>query len=927
MKEINLCGKWEMLYSKEEPSKEMTLPEFNLGFAPENAVPGYFEDMLDVFKNAPFFDELIYNPEFEEVVFPVTGTVPDMTLKTIVGTFFYKKEIDIDLGLKGKKFLFSCVGVQNRALLFVNGAFAGEHCGYCTPFSIDISDFIKAGEKNTLIFVVSNHQAYNEKGEIISGCTSRAANRFTGGIMGDVSLKIKNPCYIKEVIVGAWNKSQDNFAVNTSLNDAKDFTLEWQIFKGEEQLYCGKAFTENFVIPREALELWSPNSPALYTLKLNLIIDGEISDCVEQTFGIRLIETDGLWLKLNDSPIYLRGICEHGYFVESVHPESSLDYYLELVSCLKKFGFNHVRFHTFIPCEEYMQAADMLGMVMQIESPNNTTLSEWEEIMHFVCKHPSVIIACCGNELLLDEAKIEELEKCSEITRRVAPNILFSPMSALRGAQYCWTEDDFGGNITEEPFRHNRARLEKLHEFSDVFCSFELEQLSYEASLKGNSDTIDSWAEYLRRPRLSHEICIQGTYIDLNIEERYKDLRIGQIPFISSIRKALTDVGIIDRADIYYKNSCKWQQILRKNCFETARRCKKLAGYDYLGVIDHHWHTSGYNCGIMNEFYEIKPGETVENVLSYNAESVLLSDIGYLRNHCEGEDFKVNFLTSLYGGKDIQNAPLKVCLQNKNGETVSEKCILVDAKNGCVSDIGEVTFNLPKVKNPTSFTVVASLEDENYSLENRWDIWVFPKVSEPDASGIIYTDTLDSETLEKLSNGATVVFTGSKGLYSNRLGFDIALPGRSSGNLATVIENHPLTNGIEHDGFCSWQFFELMDEATCLYYPKDADVPFDPIIDVASVHQNPMRQAALLEFEVEKGKLLISTFNTAPSSPATDWWKHNIITYAKSSEFKPKNKITAKQLTSLFNDGTYVNTAKNDNVAGNINDVTMKKKK
>ena len=925
MPTINLCGKWEMLFSKEAPRKDMQLPKFNGAFAPENAVPGYFEDMVELFKTAPFYNDLVYNPEFKEIVYPISERVPDMTLKTIVGTFFYKKEVYIEAENKGKKFIFNCVGVQNRALLFVNGNFAGEHCGYSTPFSIDISNYIVAGENNTLIFVVSNHQAYNEDGDMISGCTSRAANRFTGGIMGDVTLKIKNVRYIEDIFVGAWNKNKDNFTVNATLNNAEHYTLKWQIFDNEKQLLCGESTANAFTIPRGELNLWSTKNPNLYILKVSLQIDGKIYDFKEQVFGIRLIEVDGLSLKLNDQPIYLRGICEHGYFAESVHPEANLEYYLKLVSHLKNLGFNHIRFHTFIPCTEYMQAADILGMVMHIESPNNTTVAEWEEIMCFVRKHPSVIIACCGNELLVDDKKIETLEKCAKITHEKAPNILFSPMSALRGVEYCWTEDDFGGNIVREPFRHNTKRFEKLQEFSDVFASFAQGRLSYSSNLKGSSDIIDSWANLYKKPRLSHEICIRGTYMDFSLEERYNGLRIGELPFMSSVREELTRIGLIDRADTYYKNSCLWQQTLRKMCIETARKCKTLAGYDFLGVTDHHWHTSGYHCGIMNEFYEMKPGETIENVLRYNGESILLSDVDYNRNHLEGENFNVKFLVSLFGGNALENATLKSYLQTTDGEKILEQSIFVNAKNGKVSDIGEVSFTLPNVDNPKCFTVVANIKDDNYSLENRWDIWVFPKVSEPDSTGIIYTDVLSKDIMTELSNGATVVFTGTNGLYSNRLGFDISLPGRSGGNLATVIEPHPLTNTIEHNGFCSWQFLELMDDATCLYFPTKLDIPFEPIIDVASAHQFPLRQAALVEFAVDKGKLLISTFNTAPS-PSTDWWKQNLVNYAKSDNFNPKNKISLAQLLTLFSDGDFVRAAKNDNFAGNANDVTMKKK-
>ena len=54
----------------------------------------------------------------------------------------------------------------------------------------------------------------------------------------------------------------------------------------------------------------------------------------------------------------------------------------------------------------------------------------------------------------------------------------------------------------------------------------------------------------------------------------------------------------------------------------------RVAGFDFLGDINTHWHTFGYSVGMMDEFYRLKPGETVENVLRYNSAAVVLSDLG-----------------------------------------------------------------------------------------------------------------------------------------------------------------------------------------------------------------------------------------------------------------------------------------------------------
>ena len=75
------------------------------------------------------------------------------------------------------------------------------------------------------------------------------------------------------------------------------------------------------------------------------------------------------------------------------------------------------------------------------------------------------------------------------------------------------------------------------------------------------------------KPLLSHEICIHGTYIDLSLEERYRNTRIGETAFMSSVRQHLQDKGLLERAPLYYQNSSAWQQILRKHCFEFRCSC------------------------------------------------------------------------------------------------------------------------------------------------------------------------------------------------------------------------------------------------------------------------------------------------------------------------------------------------------------------
>ncbi|MBR5459682.1 MAG: hypothetical protein IKV53_02340 [Clostridia bacterium] len=938
MTEFNLSGKWSLIYSTERPESTDTLPDFT-GAYETDAVPGYWEDMYESLSDAPFFKDIQINPEYEyleyPIIIPMEKSVPDMSLETVVGTFWYNRVIAIPADLGDKNVTLKCVGVQNRALLWVNGAFVGEHCGYSAPFEMDITAFVKAGESNSLTLAVSNHQALNENGDPISGCTSRAANRYTGGIMGDITVEIKDRNFIRSAYVTPYDAETDSVGVVAEVVAHGDYKIKWQVFNGGlNYVSCGSSDTSEFRIPKiKKMKFWSPEEPQVYELWMTVCCENRVCETYKVNFGIRNFECRDEKFYLNSKPVYLRGICEHGYFPLTVHPTTDVEYYKKNIKKLKDLGFNFIRFHTWIPTEEYMNAADEMGMLLHVESPNNTTVVEWESIMRFVRRHPSVVICCMGNEMFINEDNIERYRRCAEITHAVARGVNFSPLNAIRGVEYLFREGDeyvepeleYHAEANGYPFKYHPGRMEKLREFCDLFSCFTQSHHSYNCQY-GSAEAVDEVQKFYRKPRISHEICILGTYPDITLEKRYEGSRIGKTLLFAGPRRMLEELGLVNKAATYYKNSSLWQSLLRKHTFELTRHSKTISGYDFLGDIDHHWHTSGYRVGLMNEFYELKPGVTVENVLQYNNASVILSSLDARRTFLEETDFQIDFSVSHYAGEDLEDATLSVKLNSADNSFLEEYAFNVSAKNGEVTDIATLKTALPKVSRPTKVEINATLEKDSFSINNTWEIWVIPEVEErvPD---FIVTDELTDEILERLVNGEDVLMYGTKGFYDSELSFQIAFPGRVAGNLATVIENHPLVNTLDHDGFCSWQFRDLMNSSRSIYFPPTTTVPFEPIIDVATSYKWVRRTTALVELKVGKGRLLISTFSSFSEDIMARWWRRNLVDYMSSSDFRPKVEITLDDLKTLFSNGEDIVIAANTNVAINTNDVTMKKNK
>jgi len=911
---LTLNGTWLVDYLSDQPYTSQTEPEFypQSGSVTPCPVPGYWEDMGDLFRSTELHTRLRWNPLYTRQRYPQAGYVPDMALPNPTGCFVYQQFLHLENIPSGCAELFFG-GVQNSLSAWINGCWLGRHEGYSSSFSLKIPPEALVQGKNRITLAVSNTRLAGYLGRPVSGLTSRAANECTGGIWGDVELR-----FLPDGLRDIWVSTEEDclsFCVHT--DGAEEAAKTVQIYDGQMLLYSASipAGERSCFISAEGLTRWTPDSPRLYTA----VVSTE-RQTLSARFGVRRLTARGTKLYLNGTPYYFRGICEHCYQPETVHPTRDKRYYRMIIREMKELGFNSIRFHTWVPPREYMEAADELGMVMEIESPNNTAYGEWEEIVRYCRPHAAVMLYSTGNELQIDAAYEEHLQACADLVHRETDS-LFSPMSAMRGVEYNFLD----GEYVEEPFRHNPRRLAVLDACCDVYNSYSNALTSY-SSAQGTHQVLDERNAVYGKPLLSHEICIHGTYIDLSLEERYRNTRIGDTAFMSSVRQHLQDKGLLDRAPLYYRNSSAWQQILRKHCFETVRRCESFAGYDFLGNIDTHWHTFGYCVGMMNEFYELKPGEAIANVRRYNSDTVLLADLPPCLNVPAGRQIDIPLLVSHYG-KPVDKAHLQVSIAGEGTVFCRKELRLRDLQCGELRNLYTLSFRAPKCSRPMTIRLTVTLSGGDTDCENAWELYVFPRSACPTdrilrEQAVTVMENPDKDGLwEALQAGKSAVVFGAGPFASSEVSWQIALAGRTNGHLATVIADHPLMEDFPHSGYCGRQFEQMLNGSRSVILDLD-DVPHRPIVDIASSYKNAHKEAMLVEFRAGKGKLLICTLNLSDGDPAAVWLKNRILTYVCSSDFHPEQALSEAQFAALCRASSLA-SAKNANEALNQNDITM----
>ena len=915
-KEFVLDGDWSFAYTKYAPEPENANFPAEETYEVELPVPAYWDDCKGRLKYAKFWArDCKFNPEARRIEeFPLGGQKPpDASLPYLLGTGWYKKSFEVPANWENMCITLNMGGAMLDAWVWLNGEYVGTQYSCGKPFELALDQWIKPGETNELLIAVSNLKKTR------NGCSIRGYKGLSAGINGSVKILVSGKARIEDCYVRTTSE-QDCLIWNVKVrrneveSNAMNLNLCWNLTDPITKKILGQGMVAVdgdelcFDTDTFGMEPWSDKNPKLYEIALSLVerkcaetddvSDGtaEVAvDSLTQSFGMRFLKREGTSILLNGKPLFLRGTTDHAYFAETCTVPNDLSYYMRTIKALKEAGFNWMRFHTTIPPVECMEAADKLGMLIQTETQNGFAEKDFLEMLILCRKHPSVILYCAGNEVPIVDAIEEKLAKMAEHCRALAPDCLYDPMEALGKIEFKVDEDAPG--YKEKPFPHNADILARVREFSDVLAPA-VWVFSYH-SLFPDMEKINERFSVYERPCLVHEAGIFDTYLNLDLEKRYENTRIGTDLF-RAVRAYIDEMGMLDMAPTYYQNSCKWMKNLMKFALEKSRRCPSIAGYDFLGAIDCHWHRSGYATGVMNEFYELKAGFTTRELQQFNGESILVSDADHERSLFVGERKDVELFASLYGEEELQSGTLFWTLEDERKRVrLSGSLEVQDIKLGVLTNLGKVSVGLDEVSGVGEhLKLIVELRGGVYNISNEWDYWVFNR-PEASANRIKVTDKITEQDVQDMEKGARILLLGSGPFGGIPITYQITPGGRVNGNNSTVVYDHPLTRDFPHDGFCDWQFAPLFRDGGAVVF-NDLDIPFKPIVEIVSTYKMIRKQAGIFELAIGKGGLLVCTMNVTSRDPAAQALYACMLRYLASEDFAPEVKVSSAKMQEIM---------------------------
>lgn len=315
------------------------------------------------------------------------------------GEITFKRFFTPDANLSRHVFKLVCYGINYYSIILVNSKFIGSHSGGYSSFAFNIADDVLLfNQQNTIEIKVDTRLSKNT----IPQRFQPEGVRETGGIYRSLFLFAKPEFSLDNVMINTelnGNYSECNIEVDFHIQDRHDNfqNFEPQRSYGLPRYQYSIEITpsnetkpglfekndlaiESYLLSRSISHktgikkpnLWSPDSPALYRMKIQLLYGREVIDEVTEIFGIKKLEFQNGDMFLNGSRLILKGINWYeDYQIDgALFDRKQLLNEMELV---KQLHANAIRVVNHPPHPMLPVLCDSLGLFLLQEIPLNWT--------------------------------------------------------------------------------------------------------------------------------------------------------------------------------------------------------------------------------------------------------------------------------------------------------------------------------------------------------------------------------------------------------------------------------------------------------------------------------------------------------------------------------------------------------------------------
>ena len=364
------------------------------------------------------FDRRIQVPFAPET--PLSGVEETGLYRSV----WYRRKFDAPAVAQGQRVLLHFGAVDYAATVWLNDQLVMRHEGGYTPFSADITDWLKPGSPQVIVVRAEDDPEDLAKPRGKQDWKPQPHSIWyyrTTGIWQTVWLEVVSATYLSNV---RWTPDAENWeiglecdiggTVRDDLEIHVELSLGDRILADDVYSVASAAITRRIALPDPGIDdyrnelLWSPESPKLIDARLELRDrSGNVLDRVSSYTALRSVQLLGNRFCLNGKPYLLRLVLDQGYWADgglTAPDDNALRRDVELA---KAMGFNGVRKHQKIEDPRYLYWADRLGLMVGGEMPScyrftknsiERLTSQWMEAIRRDISHPCIIAWVPFNE-------------------------------------------------------------------------------------------------------------------------------------------------------------------------------------------------------------------------------------------------------------------------------------------------------------------------------------------------------------------------------------------------------------------------------------------------------------------------------------------------------------------------------------------------
>ena len=810
------------------------------------------------------------------------------------GQAWYQREVVIPQEWDGKEIILSLERCHWETTVYIDGTPIATDERLSTPNRFTLTKYLKPGI-HTLTLCVDNRLKY-PMDRWTHGTTEYTQTNWNG-VVGRMQLLAKSSTYIKKMAVYpdvAGKSAKVHLDIHPYSKEVKGKVTFIAKKKGGKEIFsktfplslsAGNTFEE--IIPMgKNIELWDEFSPNLYEMTAVVSTDAGIDTCTS-TFGMRHVEQGKHHIRLNGHDIHLRGVLDCCSFPLTGYPATDVTSWKRIMRTIKNYGMNHIRFHSWCPPEAAFDAADELGMYLQVELPmwikdvgkyparRDFFEKEMYAILDEYGNHPSFILYCNGNE---NEGDFNVLEDLIVKGKAYDNRHLYSASTArthVKADQY------FVSHVAASVGSPNRQGITVYEGIPSTDWD------------KNKESAIDV-------PVIAHETGQRCMYP--NFREMKKYTGVLEPRNFKVYQDRLAKNGMLQQADDFFRATGAHTVLQYKEVNESLLRSSTSGGFQLLGLSDF----PGQGCafvGVLDAFWEDKGLVTPEKFRESCAPTVVLARLPK-RTFTNDETLNAKLGVYHFGPKDIGKGNISWQLEDEKGEIIAKGQIKHEViQRSTVDSIGAVSIPLKGVQVPAKLTFKATIKG---ITKNSWDIWVYPAQENQYITGYKFTRGWD-EAKRLLEQGENVLLvpekcSGRKTHFASHFWNPIMFNWNPMIVGTLIDSSHPAFSKFPTSYYADWQWWDILN------YTTAADLTdiqsLTPLIQSVDTYEYNRKLGISFEANVGKGKLFVLQMDPDKNigkRPAAKQLLESVEKYVSSPAFKPTTTVKSYELDAVFN--------------------------